>query len=56
VPAGGAGRDDAQVRLGFGEVKDLGAVREHRRARMARVESSFVDLGHVRDELGFGSS
>jgi hypothetical protein len=54
VLPGGAGRDNAQVGLGFGEVKDLGAVTEHRSARMARVELSLVDLGDVRDEISFG--
>ena len=54
VLAGGTSRGDSQVRLGLGEMQDLGAVREHRGAGVAREETALVHLGEVSDELGLG--
>jgi hypothetical protein len=56
VLARSAGRNNAQIRLGLGEVKHPGRVREHRRARLVSVELPLVHLGHVRDEIGFGAA
>ena len=50
LPAGSSGRD-AQVGLRLGEMEDVGAIREHGRRGLARVELSFVDLGDVRHEV-----
>ena len=48
----GAGGGDAEVRLGIGEVEDLGAVREHRGRGFAGEEPAPVDLADVGDEVG----
>ena len=54
--ARGAGCDDAQIRLGLGEMEALRTVDEHRGAGLARVEPSLVDLGDVRDDVGLGAA
>ena len=48
----GAGGGDAEVGLGLGEVKDLGAVHEHRGRGFAGIEPAPVDLANVGDEGG----
>ena len=48
----GAGRGDPEVGLGLREVEDLGAIRKHRRAGLAGVETPRVDLANVSDEVG----
>jgi hypothetical protein len=52
----GASHQDAQIGLGFREVEDLGAVREHRGRGFASIEPSLVDLADVGDEVGFHAS
>jgi len=49
---GRAGRGDAQVGLGLGEVKDLRAVGEHGGGGFAGVEPALVHLGDVGQEVG----
>ncbi len=48
----GARGGDPEVGLGLGEVKDLGAVHEHRGGGFAGVEPAPVDLANVGDEGG----
>lgn len=54
--ARGPGRRDAQVGLRLGEVEGLGAIREHRRKGLARVEASLVDFAQVSHEIGLGGA
>jgi len=56
VLARGAGRRDAQIGLRLGEMEGLGAIREHRRKGLARVEASLIDLGDVSHEIGLGGA
>jgi hypothetical protein len=50
----GTGRRDAQAGFAFREVKPLGAVGEHRRRRLPRVEASAVDLPDVDHDVDLG--
>ena len=50
------GHLDAEVRLAFGKVKPLGAIRKHRRCGLAGIEPALVDLCDVGDQLGFDAS
>jgi hypothetical protein len=43
---------DPKIGLELREVEDLRAVREHRRARLTRVQLPRVDLADVRNEIG----
>jgi hypothetical protein len=43
---------DATVGLGFRETQAFGAVREHGREGLPRVQPSRIDLADVSDELG----
>jgi hypothetical protein len=54
--AGGTSHRDAEIGLGFREVKDLRAVSEHRGGGFTRVESALVDLADVGDEVGLDSA
>jgi hypothetical protein len=47
---GGAGHPDPVVRLGIGQVQDVRAVLEHRRAGESGVEVPRLDLRDVGDE------
>jgi hypothetical protein len=46
----GASDRDAEVGLLFGQVQDLGAVREHRWSRLPRIQTARVDLGDMSDQ------
>jgi hypothetical protein len=52
VLAGGPGRGDAEVGLGLGEMKDLGAVGKHRGGGFAGEEAALIDFTDVGDEVG----
>jgi hypothetical protein len=49
--ARGSGHRDPKIGLGFREVKDVGAVGEHRRTRLAHIQAPLVDLADVRDQI-----
>jgi len=52
-PPRGSPHLDAQVGLGLGEMKNLGAVGEPRRTGVLRVEPATIDSADVSDELRF---
>jgi hypothetical protein len=49
---GGPGDGDAEVGLGLGEMKDLGAVGKHRGGGFAGEEAALIDFTDVGDEVG----
>ena len=53
---GGSSRGDATVGRALREVQHLGAVAEHRRARLPEVQLASVDLAQVRQQLRFQQS
>ena len=56
VLAGRSRHGDAEVGRTLGQVKDLGAVDEHRRCGLPKVEPAPVDLGDVSDQLGLDAT